>query len=108
MSPKKISTYCFDIDGTLCSQTEGDYENAEPITERIEIVNQLAGAGHTIKLFTARGANSGLDLRVITESQVRRWGIIHSELLFGKPHADFFIDDKGREADMFFARGGLV
>lgn len=103
MSSSEKIIYCFDIDGTLCSQTVGDYESAQPHFERIEVVNRLAREGHVIKLFTARGANSGLNHRSVTESQLRRWGVMHHQLLFGKPHADLFIDDKGREADVFFS-----
>ena len=29
-------TYVFDIDGTICTKTDGDYENAIPIVERVE------------------------------------------------------------------------
>jgi hypothetical protein len=32
--------YVFDIDGTICSDTKGDYQTATPILERIEIINQ--------------------------------------------------------------------
>ena len=32
--------YCFDLDGTLCTNTEGDYENSTPFVERINIVKK--------------------------------------------------------------------
>jgi hypothetical protein len=49
--PKKI--YCFDLDNTLCI-TEGNiYEEAKPISNRIEYVNQLYAEGHTIIIETA-------------------------------------------------------
>mgnify|MGYP003658291313 CR=1 FL=1 len=48
-------TYVFDIDGTICLNTNGEYEKAEPITERIDKVNALYDAGHTIVFQTARG-----------------------------------------------------
>ena len=34
-------TFCFDLDGTLCSQRHLDYENAEPFNDRIKKVNEL-------------------------------------------------------------------
>jgi hydroxymethylpyrimidine pyrophosphatase-like HAD family hydrolase len=46
-------TYCFDFDGTLCTNTEGDYENAKPLHKRIEKVNELYAQGHKIIIFTA-------------------------------------------------------
>ena len=89
-----FKTYCFDIDGTLCSDTGGQYTNAEPIPSRIAHVNGLFRAGHRIKLFTARGSTTGIDWRSVTESQLKLWGLRYHELLMGKPFADVFVDDK--------------
>ena len=91
--------YCFDIDGTLCTKTDGAYEEAEPFPDRIAVVNALHTAGHTIKLFTARGATTGINWRDVTERQLREWSICYHELIMGKPEADIFIDDKAINAD---------
>ena len=48
-------TYVFDIDGTICSKTDGDYTQAQPFPERIQKVNDLYDEGHTIIFLTARG-----------------------------------------------------
>ena len=32
-------TYVFDIDGTICSLTDGDYKEAKPFEDRIKIIN---------------------------------------------------------------------
>ena len=90
----EMNTYCFDIDGTLCEQTSGNYSLAKPWLERIDHVNRLFSQGHIIKIFTARGSKSGLDWRAETENQLREWGLNYHELVIGKPHADFYIDDK--------------
>jgi SAM-dependent methyltransferase len=87
--------YCFDIDGTLCTNTDGDYEKAEPFPDTITLVNQLVEAGHDITLFTARGSTTGVDWREITEGQMAAWGVRYTRLLFGKPFADVYVDDKG-------------
>jgi hypothetical protein len=50
--------------------------------------------GHYIILFTARGTKTGLDWRETTENQLKRWGVKHHELKFGKPAADYYIDDR--------------
>ncbi|MBM3393082.1 MAG: hypothetical protein FJY37_00250 [Betaproteobacteria bacterium] len=91
--------YCFDIDGTLCTSTDGDYLQAEPFHERIAVVNALYVAGHVIKLFTARGSTSGIDWREVTERQMRAWNVRYHSLIMGKPDADIFIDDKAFHAD---------
>jgi hypothetical protein len=87
-------TYCFDIDGTICSNTDGDYESAVPDSLAIAKVLALYEEGHTIKLFTARGATTGIDWRDVTAGQMEKWGVKYHELIMGKPHADIFIDDK--------------
>lgn len=90
--------YCFDIDGTLCTITDGEYAQAEPLIDRIAIVNALYDAGHKIKLFTARGSTTGIDWRDLTESQMKMWGVRYHQLILGKPEADIFIDDKAFNA----------
>ncbi|MEK7382394.1 MAG: hypothetical protein AAB262_03815 [Elusimicrobiota bacterium] len=86
--------YCFDIDGTLCTNTEGDYESALPVPATIARVNTLFEAKHRVLLYTARGSTTGIDWRATTERQMRDWGVRYHELYFGKPTADLYIDDK--------------
>jgi hypothetical protein len=93
--------YCFDIDGTLCTNTDGKYPEAKPLPDRIAVVNSLRAAGHIIKLFTARGGTTGIDWRDLTEQQMQRWGVQYDELIMGKPEADIFIDDKAHNADQW-------
>ena len=38
----------------------------------------------------------------LTEKQLKGWGCKYNTLILGKPHADFFIDDKGVNSDDFF------
>ena len=96
-----MATYCFDIDGTLCAQEESDYSIAEPFRNRIARVNSLFDEGHRIVLFTARGSKSGIDWRGSTLTQLTQWGVRYHELILGKPHADFYIDDKAIHPDHF-------
>lgn len=98
---KKL-TYAFDIDGTLCTLTFGNYEKAEPFWDRIEHVNSLHNLGHEILIFTARGATSNRDLRSFTEDQLLSWGVRFDELITGKPHFDLLIDDKAQFSETYF------
>lgn len=95
--------YCFDIDGTICTNTWGEYESAEPLQPVIDQVNALYGAGHQIILLTARGTTSGIDWRTLTEAQLARWGVLYHEIHFGKPQADLYIDDRGINIDVWLA-----
>ena len=86
--------YCFDIDGTLCSDTDGNYPNAQPFPDVIAEINRLYTDGHQIVLYTARGSTTEIDWRELTEHQVKEWGIQYHALFMGKPTADIYIDDK--------------
>jgi histidinol phosphatase-like enzyme len=103
-------TYVFDIDGTICTKTDGDYEKAKPIENRIKKVNFLYDQGHKIILLTARGmGRSGNSASFaneafyeLTRQQLIRWGVKFHDLFLGKPAGDFYIDDKGINDENFF------
>jgi hypothetical protein len=108
-----MAKYVVDIDGTICSAQAGlsrDYRDAEPFLERIKTLNDLYDRGHTIVYFSARGMGSSRDRKVwaylrwwaVTRRQLKTWGAKHHKLLLGKPSGDFYIDDKGIAADLFF------
>ena len=88
--------YCFDIDGTICTLTEGGtYHKAEPFHDMIDNINNLYESGNTIKMFTARGSVSGKDYTSLTTQQLSDWGVRYHELIMNKkPHYDLLIDDK--------------
>jgi len=102
--------YVVDIDGTICTNSNGDYVNSVPIYERIEKINKLYDDGHEITYLTARGmgrTNNDAKLATarflyITELQLRLWGCKYHKLMLGKPSGDFYIDDKGINSDEFF------
>ena len=62
--------YIVDIDGTICTNTSGEYEKAEPIMENIETINSLYDAGNTIIYWTARGTVTGINWATITQKQL--------------------------------------
>lgn len=89
----------FDIDGVVCTNTWGKYEEATPIQTNIDLINQLYSNGNTIIFFTARGYETKIDHRELTEMQLKQWGIKYHKLIFGKPSADYYIDDKALKED---------
>ena len=94
--------YCFDLDGTICTTNEThDYSSAIPIDGMIEKINELYKNNY-IKIFTARGATSGIDWSELTKKQIHEWGIKHHELILNKkPSYDIFVDDKAISADLW-------
>jgi len=99
MNRTSVKTYCFDIDGTICTNTDGEYASAKPFGSRIDHINALYDAGHTISFFTARGSTTGIDWRALTAEQLAQWGVRYHTLIMGKPHADLFVDDKAIQSD---------
>ena len=97
-----MKSYCFDLDGTLCSNTEGEYAQAMPLPERILKVNELYDQGNRILIYTARGTVTGIDWRELTLKQLDAWGVKHHELRLGKPFADIYVDDRGVSDGVFF------
>ena len=104
-------TYVVDIDGTICEISPGnDYSLAVPYPKRIKILNQLYDDGCTIIYFTARGmgrhnndAKKAIDqFYDLTEKQLADWGVKYHTLMLGKPAGDFYIDDKGISAHVYF------
>ena len=86
--------YAIDIDGLLCNETLGDYENAVPDMDSIKMVNQLYESDNIIKIFTGRGSATGIDWREFTHAQLTKWGVKYHELILGKPVCDIIVDDK--------------
>ena len=102
--------YIVDIDGTICTLTDGKYENALPIENAIKKINDLYSKGNTVVYFTARGMSRTTNdpvlsdrlFREITERQLEEWGCKYHYLIMGKPSGDVYIDDKGINSDDFF------
>ena len=51
--------YIIDIDGTICTNTYGKYEEATPLPENIKKINCLYDGGYQIIYWTARGSTTG-------------------------------------------------
>ena len=102
--------YVFDIDGTICTTSDSDYENSEPIVDRIQKINKLYDEGHTIVFQTARGMGRTDDNILqsyelffeMTADQLEKWGVKYHRLFLGKPSGDMYIDDKGMRDSEYF------
>lgn len=91
-----------DIDGTICTNTEGEYDKAKPFKQNIEKINKLYDEGNTIVYWTARGSVTGIDWQERTEKQLNEWGAKYHECKLGKPHFDVYICDKVINEALFF------
>ena len=99
--------FVFDIDGVIaCNRKDLDYSQSEPNEKMIAIINKLYEYGNQIILFTARGYVTGIDWRQVTEEQMKKWGLHYTELQFGKPNADYYVDDKMLSLDFLYSQFG--
>ena len=95
--------YCFDLDNTLVTfpKIKGDYTTVEPINKNITFLKYLRKSGNYIIIYTARrmktfNGNLGKlnkDICKITFDTLEKFDIPYDEIYFGKPYADFYIDD---------------
>ena len=100
---KENKRFCFDLDNTLVTSPtiKGDYTTCQPIQKNIDFLRYLKNQGHEIIIHTARRMkthkyNLGAvikDIGLITLEQLNNFDIPYDEILFGKPLADFYIDD---------------
>jgi CMP-N,N'-diacetyllegionaminic acid synthase len=92
---ERNKVFCFDIDGVIAKLSpNNNYHLAEPNTPIIDKVNKLFDNNNTIILFTARGTKTGIDWSTVTAEQLKTWGVKYHELKFGKPAADYYVDDR--------------
>jgi capsule biosynthesis phosphatase len=94
---------CFDFDNTLVSYPtiKGNYSTVKPIVKNIKFLRLLKDLGHTIIIYTARkmrthGGNVGkvvADISQVTLDTLNKFNIPYDEIYFGKPYANFYIDD---------------
>jgi capsule biosynthesis phosphatase len=99
--------FCIDLDGTIChiKNPNQNYIDIEPLPGAIEFLNELKSNGHYIIIYTARNMLTYQDsLGKIIANQapvviewLKKYQIPYDELLFGKPFADYYIDDKSVE-----------
>lgn len=94
--------YVIDVDGTICTNTNGEYQLAAPYPKRIAMLNVLYDAGHEIHYWTARGSGSGKDWTELTKAQLDHWGCRYTTWSVGKPSYDVWVDDKAFNPEDFF------
>lgn len=99
----KSKRICFDLDNTLVTypSIKGDYTSVKPIEKNISLLKYLKQFNNTIIIYTARRMRThhgnigkiNADVGKITFDTLEKFDIPYDEIYFGKPYADFYIDD---------------
>jgi hypothetical protein len=87
-------TLCIDLDLTLCARGD-DYASAQPVPGAKEALRHLREAGWIIILYTARHFNHWQ----VTVNWLASHGLAYDQIVFGKPPARFYIDDRAISFD---------
>jgi len=103
LSFNKKMRFCFDLDNTLVTYPliKGDYSSVKPLIKNINFLKSLKKQGHYIIIYTARrmkthSGNLGSvisDIGEVTLKTLKDFKIPYDEIYFGKPYADYYIDD---------------
>ncbi len=99
----------FDLDGVICElkKPSESYGEVKPKLDVIKLVNELHSNGDHIIIHTGRHmrtCNGNVDEVIkkvgkITKDWLKKNNVKYDELIFGKPHADMYIDDLGLSFD---------
>lgn len=101
-------TLVIDIDHTICipndsvKDTFEKYGRAKPIPEMIDAIASAKKKGYRVILFTARRMSTHNgdinkvieDVGDLTKQWLKDHNVQYDELIFGKPNAVYYVDDK--------------
>ena len=101
-----------DLDDTICSTKNGDYENSIPKEKVIKKIKEYKNLGFEIIIYTSRNMRTykgNVDLiKANTLPIIIRWlekfDIPYDEIIVGKPwpsFGGFYVDDKSIRPDEF-------
>ena len=109
MSNNKI---IIDLDDTICSTKNGDYENSIPKEKVIKKIKDYKNLGFEIVIYTSRNMRTykgNVDLiKANTLPIIIRWlekfDVPYDQIIIGKPwpsYGGFYVDDKAIRPDEF-------
>jgi hypothetical protein len=90
MTTDEARTVCIDLDYTLCACETGSYADAIPLDGAVEAVADLRRQGWLVVIHTARHFNHWRT----TQDWLARHGFEYDQIVFGKPPARFYVDDR--------------
>jgi len=99
--------FCFDLDGVI-NRTPDDLPPPEkfrvfrPNWGVILAMHRLKEEGHKIIIYTARHPED----KDITLEFLRDFNVPYDEIIFGKPYADVYVDDRAMGVEDFLRRVG--
>ena len=90
-APPRGKTFVFSLGALVAQGTEGDPANALPNPGAISVLNRLHALGNTVVVHCCGEVGAAA-----TDAVTRRlgeWGVTYHRLVWGRPQADFVVDD---------------
>jgi capsule biosynthesis phosphatase len=112
MLPNPNKTIVMDVDDTILTTINRDYENSKPKPEVVKGMRKLKEAGWFIYLHTARGmgrSNGNIesvaeDVFAEVESFCKKFDVPYDAIQVGKPYGAVYVDDKAMRPEEFAAQ----
>lgn len=87
---EEAAILAIDLDGTVCT-INSDYSQCEPLPGSLDALKTLQARGFSIYLHTGRHINNAR----VTQAWLDRFEVPHDLVVFGKPPARIYLDDRG-------------
>ena len=90
MTSLERRTLCIDLDHTLCRSSVNQYDRALPVPGAADALRLLREQGWIVVIYTARHFNHWKT----THEWLERHGFAYDQIVYGKPPARFYVDDR--------------
>jgi len=96
--------YYFGIDYVICDIDGSNYADAQPIMERIKIINKLFDEGHHIVYLSNREfeGEEGVTNTKLIHEQFQAWGCKYTTIILNNPIEGPYINTDVYSVDNFF------
>lgn len=91
--PPQGKTFVFSLTALVAQGTEEDLGALTPNPGVISVVNLLHSLGNTVLVHTGRDPAAGGEATDEATRRLTEWGVKYHRLVWGKPRADFYVDD---------------
>lgn len=86
-------TFVFALSSLVTQGTERDLSSATPHPDAITVLNRLHDLGNTVLVHTGRDPEAGTAAADEVNRRLHAWGVRYHRLVFGRPQADYRVDD---------------
>ena len=96
--------YYFGIDNVICTTENDNYNEAIPLKERIEKINNLFDEGDEIYYISSRESEgeNGVKNTLLTHTQFEEWKCKYTKIYLTNSIEGTYVDNRNMTPDTFF------